>query len=340
MDFNLHKSFHIEDRSYLSLVKNYVRDVATHADLAVEEKGKLDIIVTELITNLVKYAHSGRKLLIKPVLKGTIPGVEIISIDKGPGMTDVSRRMEDGYSSSGTKGEGLGAIKRLSDEFDIYSVPRSGTIVLSRIYKKKVNIYDNDPKERLEIKSIQIAKPGEELCGDGFHLAFGPNDVSILLTDGLGHGPEAHLASQKAIDVFKENLSSTPDHILKTINESIRKTRGAVGMVLNFNLQNKILSYCGVGNISCKVFSFDETRNLISFNGILGLNVSRVNSNTVSWESGKLAIIYSDGMLSTWELASYHNITAHDLSILTAALYRDYFRKTDDFTVIAIRNKK
>ncbi|AMY11815.1 Serine/threonine-protein kinase RsbT [Luteitalea pratensis] len=48
-------------------------------------------------------------------------------------MTDVQRCLQDGFSTVGTPGNGLGAVKRLSDEFDVHSTPGKGTVIVSRI---------------------------------------------------------------------------------------------------------------------------------------------------------------------------------------------------------------
>ena len=42
-------------------------------------------------------------------------------------MRDVAQNLEDGFSTAGSPGTGLGAIVRLADDFDLYSRPESGT---------------------------------------------------------------------------------------------------------------------------------------------------------------------------------------------------------------------
>ena len=61
-------------------------------------------------------------------------GVEILALDKGPGIRDLERSLRDGYSTAGGAGTGLGAISRLSSEFDVYSPPGKGTALLARIW--------------------------------------------------------------------------------------------------------------------------------------------------------------------------------------------------------------
>ena len=59
--------------------------------------------------------------------------VEMLALDRGPGMADVPRCLGDGYSTGGSLGQGLGAVRRLSTDFDIYSMPERGTAVYCQV---------------------------------------------------------------------------------------------------------------------------------------------------------------------------------------------------------------
>lgn len=93
-------------------------------------RGELAIVVSELCSNLCRHAAQG-EVLLRP-LPG--PGVEVLALDRGPGMRDVAACLRDGYSTAGSAGIGLGAVVRLSAEFDLYSRP-AGTLVLARLFR-------------------------------------------------------------------------------------------------------------------------------------------------------------------------------------------------------------
>ena len=76
--------------------------------------GRLALVVTEAATNIVKHGRGGM-LVLRPLRHGIGAAVEVLALDKGPGIPNVERAMADGYSSAGTAGQGLGAIRRLSD---------------------------------------------------------------------------------------------------------------------------------------------------------------------------------------------------------------------------------
>ena len=89
--------------------------------------GRVGIVASELATNLVRHGGGGELLLQSLAAQGDVQ-VELLAIDQGPGMADVRRCLQDGYSSGGTHGEGLGAVRRLSSAFDIYSMLGRGTV--------------------------------------------------------------------------------------------------------------------------------------------------------------------------------------------------------------------
>jgi anti-sigma regulatory factor (Ser/Thr protein kinase) len=59
--------------------------------------------------------------------------IDIIALDRGPGIKDLAGSLRNGYSTSGSPGTGLGAIIRQSAIFDIYTQPEKGTAVFSRL---------------------------------------------------------------------------------------------------------------------------------------------------------------------------------------------------------------
>jgi serine/threonine-protein kinase RsbT len=84
--------------------------------------------VSELVRNILKYAGSG-EIKLRVVKKMGNRGIEIEAIDSGPGIPDCEAAMEDHFSSGGTLGLGLPAVRRMMDEFSLESTPGEGTRV-------------------------------------------------------------------------------------------------------------------------------------------------------------------------------------------------------------------
>ena len=91
--------------------------------------GEVTLIATaisEIARNIVNYAGSG-DITLKIVHRGNTSGLQVVSRDRGPGIANLERAMQDGYSTSGGLGLGLPGSKRLMDEFDVVTAPGRGT---------------------------------------------------------------------------------------------------------------------------------------------------------------------------------------------------------------------
>ena len=108
--------------------------------------GKLALIITEAATNILKHAGEGA-MHIGPAQSTAGTGVDVLAFDKGPGIADLSASLVDGVSTAGTAGTGLGALRRLADEFDVYSQPDQGSAFFMRLWR------DAPPVEQSASKS-------------------------------------------------------------------------------------------------------------------------------------------------------------------------------------------
>jgi serine/threonine-protein kinase RsbT len=87
--------------------------------------------ISELARNIVLYAKSG-EIVLKPIQKGDKKGIAVVAQDEGPGIPDIRRALENGYTTSGSFGLGLPGVRRLMDEFEITSEVNCGTTVTVR----------------------------------------------------------------------------------------------------------------------------------------------------------------------------------------------------------------
>lgn len=294
--------------------------------------GDLGIIVTEIATNLYKHAKGGEVLLRKLEEDGVL-GLEALSLDRGPGIAEVSKCLEDGYSTAGTAGNGLGSIKRLSTVFDIYSTPQ-GTALVSQLWMgpRSTNRYT------LEFGAVCLPYPGESLCGDGWATSNKNGVFSIMVVDGLGHGEHAAQAADQAINVFKENGMLFPQVHLQKAHGALRTTRGAALVVLQADLKTQTISYSGIGNISGGAVTAGTSKSFVSLNGTVGHQAQRFQEFNYEWTKGAFLILHSDGLQSKWKLDGYPGLPMRHPSLVAGTLYRDFRRERDDVTVLIVRN--
>jgi len=159
---------YITESSQVAEARRLISAISRSLGFNETEIGKVALVVTELATNLVKHAEREGHLIINSLEWGQANGIEILSLDKGPGIEKVTEALHNGYSTRGSPGTGIGAIRRLSSVFDLYSLPSLGTAVLASLWSGQL------PKQfesrNLKIGAISLYKPGEEICGDAWAM--------------------------------------------------------------------------------------------------------------------------------------------------------------------------
>jgi anti-sigma regulatory factor (Ser/Thr protein kinase) len=330
MDNTLFTSYLIEERSYVSFVKREIHNLVLSV-FGETRTGEIDIVVSELTSNLIKYVGNG-ELLYRMTTSDEGPLFELLCIDNGPGMRNVSHSIRDGFSTTSSLGQGMGSIMRLSDHAQVYSQLEWGTIVYACF---RPTAREHKPKTDLLIRCLNVAKPGEQVSGDGYTIKTEGTRTVILVGDGLGHGPHAHEVTEMAIAGFERSRETDPPRLLREVNEQVRKTRGLVGTIALLDRNTKTWSICGIGNIGSRLYHGLEYKNYICYNGIIGLNIpSRIASTIVPAERYQQLILCSDGIRTRWDLLQYPSILKYDPMILAAAIYKDHARKTDDMTIL------
>lgn len=331
----VHLRLNASDRSYFAILKKEVHALAVAGGFSAKRLAEIDIVVAEVVSNLSKHADGG-EVLVKLVEERGVQGLELLAIDNGPGIADLRSMMQDGASTTNTLGHGLGAIRRLSDHFQVYTQKGWGTLLLSRIYNKELT--SASKKDPIEVRSLLVPKPGETECGDGFYVKQSKEHLKLFLGDGLGHGKDAAAAVKKAIEAFKQCGDDSPVENLRFINQSVKKTRGLVATVAVFHLKEKRWKICGVGNISTRIFGATSSKTHSPYNGIVGLNMpNSMNDQVINYEPGQCMVLCSDGVKSKWDVLKFPGILRYDLSLLNAALFKDFARNTDDLSIASCK---
>jgi anti-sigma regulatory factor (Ser/Thr protein kinase) len=330
-------SYRIEDRSFVAYVKREIHIETGRAHFSETKVGEIDIIVSELCSNLVKHAGGGEVLYRITEIDSGNSLFEFVSIDKGPGIQDLARMMKDGTSTAGTLGHGLGAINRLSTFAQIYSVVGWGTIVYACVNTLEPR-FSRGTFPDLEIRGLCVNKPRETACGDGYRVKRTDNMIAFFLGDGLGHGEQAKAAVDTAALFFSESKSASPSDIIKEMHEGVRRTRGLVSAVAVLDRKDRVWRICGVGNITVRMYNGIMYRNYMPHNGTIGLNIpNSLKDSVFPAEKNQHLVMYSDGIRSRWDLNQFPAIFKYDNTILASAIYRDFSRGTDDSSVLVAK---
>jgi anti-sigma regulatory factor (Ser/Thr protein kinase) len=291
--------------------------------------GEFALLITEVTSNILSHAQAGQTILMG--LKNAHGAVaRILALDNGPGIADVPRAMDDGYSTGGTMGGGLGAMRRVAAALEIFT-SQSGTIVL-------LESRSSASSKGLQIAGMAVPYPGERACGDGWAYHQTPERCTVLLVDGLGHGQLAAEAANEAVHIFHQRVELAPGRILAYLHDGLKKTRGAVAAIAEIRPAEKLLTYAGVGNIAASLVSSHAGRSLVSHNGTLGVAVSpRIQEFPVEWPDDGILVMHSDGLTSRWDLSAYSGLLARHAAVIGGALLRDYRRQRDDASVVVIK---
>jgi anti-sigma regulatory factor (Ser/Thr protein kinase) len=323
----------VEDPSQVGEARRLAMQVAADAGFGEDARSDVGIVVTEAANNVLRHAGRG-EMLITGVERSSGTGLELVCVDHGPGMSDVQACIRDGYSSAGTMGGGFGAMRRLSDDFAIYSAPGMGTALVCRFWLPRDR---SVPPEGVMCAGLAVPLAGERVSGDAWTVMRGAFGTALLVADGLGHGTSAAAAAAEAVRIFRAQTSFQPEHTLAVLHAGLRSTRGASAAVALVDPRRREIRYAGVGNISAAIVSGDGARSLVSHNGTLGLQMRKAQEFTYPWTSGSLLVAHSDGLATHWKLESYPGLFREDPALVAAMLYRDHSRRRDDASVVVCR---
>ena len=331
-----HIDIPITEASQVGEARRAAARLATEQNLDETTRGRIAIIVTELGTNLARHAQGGRLLI---GCRATDAGfqLEVISIDGGPGMADVNRCLRDGHSSGGTAGTGLGAVQRLSTDFSAYSVAGKGTVILSRTWVPAPDAPGApSPRARFAHAGICVAAPGETISGDAWDIRIDGDKATVIVADGLGHGPVAAEAAAEALKAF--NLfRGSPAAVLDRAHPMMRSTRGAAVTIAELDARAGTIVYAGAGNISGRMVSGVEDRTLMSQNGTLGVQIRRLQDVSYAWADHSIVVLHSDGLTTRWNFDGVGGLLQCDPAVIAGWLLRDHVRGHDDVTIVVLK---
>jgi hypothetical protein len=260
------------------------------------------------------------------------PGIELVTIDSGPGLRDVGAAMQDGHSTAGTLGIGLGAIRRLADFCDLYSVPGHGTALVARFWPVSREPVSREPA----IRSAGLIRPiaGEVECGDAFGVLRTDDAVTAVLCDGLGHGPLAAAAAAAALAAVLGEPASEPVTLLERAHRRMSGTRG--GAVAVVQVSGPRARFAGLGNVAAFILSAGSRKSMLSVPGIAGYQARAFRQFEYEVPPGAAVILHSDGISSRWEAAAVPGVETKDPLLIAAVLLAEAGIHRDDAGVVVL----
>lgn len=326
------QSFLVTESSQTAHARRAVAALAARQGMDQEDAGRAALVAMEICSNMVKHGGGG-ELIAQPLERGGCRGVGLLGLDKGQGIADLAKCLRDGFSTGSSPGTGLGAIRRLSQVFDVYSQPGRGTVVLAQLW----------PDSRapgpapMECGAVIVPAPNELECGDAWCFVERAGGALVMGVDGLGHGLIASRAARTACDVFITEKTRPPGAVLERIHNALRTTRGAAVIILDIDWDRRQLLAAGIGNMVAAIVEGTATKRIPSYNGIVGYATPRIRELSYAITPDATIIFHSDGLHTTWQPERYPRLMQHSCAAIAGVLYRDCKRGRDDSLVVALR---
>ena len=321
----------VSESTQVGEARRHAVALAEEWEMGEPRSGAIALATTEMATNLVKHVGRGH-ILVQHLHEDSNHGVRLISVDKGPGIANVAQALADGHSTAGSMGAGLGAIKRLCDGFDIYTVPGSGTVISAEFWQTK-------RRRHASMDFAVVSEPirGEEVCGDGWGAYANSEEMVLMVADGLGHGVLAAEAAREAELVLARAHAAPLSEIVHDMHAALKKTRGAALGIAKIDISRSLMFFAGVGNTSAVLVAPGSSRSLVSHNGTVGQSMQRLQEFSCPWNPGIILVMHSDGLGTRWDLERYPGIWTKSPSLIAAVLHRDFSRGRDDVTVLVAK---
>ncbi|MET7361717.1 SpoIIE family protein phosphatase [Streptomyces sp. NPDC005562] len=284
------------------------------------------VLASELASNIIKHARNGA-LFVQPSPLGA--GLDVIAVDCGPGMPDIDLSLRDGYSTTATMGAGLGAARRIATDFTIRSEAGLGTLAHARLAEPDAQRVPSAPG------ALCLPADGEEASGDGYAIADHHGIRTLLVIDGLGHGPEAATAARRAERTFLADPAAPLVDLLTAQHKALRHTRGAA--VTALRIAGNRAEHCSVGNVRTVVLSPRGVHHQLTGQaGIVGYTLPAPRSRFVDLTPHTTVVVHTDGIDHRWAYDPTDARLKLPPVLLAASLTHTHRRRRDDATILAL----
>src|SRR5262249_48397522 len=145
-----------------------------------------------------------------------------------------------------------------------------GTVIVARVTSDSRS---SSPRpadaavEPIEIAGVCTAAPGEHVSGDAWAALQQGSRGSLMVADGLGHGPEAAKAADAATALLEARPDDDLTQLLGRTHDALQGTRGAAVALLRCDSERGEIWYCGAGNIVGRMLSGTEDKSLMTQHG-------------------------------------------------------------------------
>jgi len=171
-----------------------------------------------------------------------------------------------------------------------------------------------------------------EVSGDAYLFVEWNGQTLMAVIDGLGHGVEAHRASQKAREYVENHAAEDVEEIIRGCHGHIRQTRGVSIGLVHIDRKTNRFSCCGIGNIETRILD-KRFKHPLSTAGIVGYNLRKIRRFEYPYDPAGVVLLYSDGVSSGFDPSKYPHLR-RDPQRVAEQIIEEWGTETDDATVL------
>jgi anti-sigma regulatory factor (Ser/Thr protein kinase) len=324
----------IYDEASISSARQRVREAGERFNLHKDLVETVALIASELTHNQLSHAKQGY-FAVKPIERDGVRGLEVIAADLGPGIEKPATAIRGEVSRiTGSLGAGLGAVKRLSDETEFDNRLLEGACILARKFESS----SVTPAAEAAIMSKPF--PGEVISGDDSILIHSLTGFMCAVADGLGHGPEAREASNRAMELIGKNHQMALDQLADVINAGLAGTRGCALSVARYIKDARTLEYAAAGDVHAHLYHLREAHFFTPVSLVLGtgqLKKQKIRIETQTVKSGSVLVMFTDGLKSRTNLKGQLDVLRQPAIAITQHLLEHDSRPDDDALVFVAK---
>jgi phosphoserine phosphatase RsbX len=194
----------------------------------------------------------------------------------------------------------------------------------------------SDELHFLNWSGVVTPHPDETVCGDAFIVRQTENGAFLCLIDGLGHGREAYLATNRACSVINDFQNENILLLIAQCHEELKNTRGVVMSVVFVSRSDNTIEWAGIGNVEGVLLKGNNHEWLPLRGGIVGCRLPSLRSSTLAIQPNDMIVMYTDGITHS---TMAKMIERQPCDQLAYSIMSSQAKGTDDAAVLVARYK-
>jgi anti-sigma regulatory factor (Ser/Thr protein kinase) len=323
----------IYDEASVSTARQQVREAGQRLNLARTVVESVALIASEITHNQLSHARHGY-FAVKPVERRGVKGLEVMAADIGPGIKMPRLAIQGDISTAGSLGAGLGAVCRMADEVQFDNRIQEGVCVVARKFESPPDIRSS------EVAIMGRPYPGEPISGDDAVFFDSESTFIAAVADGMGHGPEARQASNRAIEGLQSKLDRNLEEIVIALNQELSGTHGCAMNIVRFDKETGIAECVSLGDVHSHLYHHKDAHFFTPIPLVLAAGQfqrQRIRVEKVPVPPGSVLLMFTDGLKSRTTLKGQLDVLRQPAIAIAEHLLENDSRPDDDALVLVAR---